>query len=144
MKRNKRYFLMQAIDRATRREVRMLYSYCRIDAQNKITNMWDKIKAQRVPDFFRSFFHEEIPEPGPIMRQMAERVDKNVEMAQVAPGPYRYSNTPYAREIMERMVCGDATKNVIVKKGAAIGATSALILGCGYIVYGSADGPDKE
>lgn len=111
---------MQAIDRATRREVRMLYSYCRIDAHNKITNMWDKIKAQRVPDFFRSFFQEEIPEPWPI------------------------SNTPYASEIMERMVYGDATKNVIVKKGPSIGFTSALIPGCGYIVYGSADGPDKE
>lgn len=117
MKRNKRYFLMQAIDRATRREVRMLNWYCRFDAQNKITNMWDKIKAQRVSDFFRSFFQEEIPEPGPIMRQMAERVDKNVEMAQVAPAPYRYSNTPYAREIMERMIySADKINELIVKK----------------------------
>lgn len=82
----------------------MVNRYCRVDAQNKITNMWDKIKAQRVSDFFRSFFQEDMP---------------------------------------ERM--GDATKNVIVKKGVNIGAaTSALIPGSGYIVYGSADGPDKE
>lgn len=137
---------MQAIDRATRREVRMLYTYCRIDAQSRITNMWEKIKAQRVPDFFRSFFEEEIPEPGPLMRQMAERVDKNVVMVDAASGPYRYSNTPYACKLMERMIYGgDATKNVIVKKGAAIGATSSMIPpGIGYLFYGSADGPDKE
>jgi phage terminase large subunit GpA-like protein len=51
------------------------------------------------------------------------------------PGPYRFNNTPYAREILDRISPYDSAHTVAIMKGAQIGISVGVIEnGIGYII----------
>lgn len=51
------------------------------------------------------------------------------------PGPFRYSHTPYLREVIDRLSPYDPAKIVAVKKGAQIGFSTGVIeSGIGWII----------
>jgi phage terminase large subunit GpA-like protein len=65
----------------------------------------------------------------------SEWVEKNVVMGQPFPGPYRYSKTPYAREIIDCLDPAHPAKWVAVMKGLQIGISSGVIIpGMGWII----------
>ena len=62
-------------------------------------------------------------------------VEENVEMGDPRPGPYRYSYTPYCREIIDRLASSDPAKWIAVMKGLQIGISAGVIIpGMGFII----------
>jgi len=55
-------------------------------------------------------------------------VEQNVVMGLPFRGPYRYSKTPYCREIINRLLADDPAKWVAWMKGLQIGASSGVII----------------
>lgn len=55
-------------------------------------------------------------------------VEQNIVMKQPFPGPYRYSKTPYCREIIDRLAPDDPAKWVAWMKGLQIGASAGVII----------------
>jgi terminase, large subunit len=55
-------------------------------------------------------------------------VEQNVIMGNPFPGPYRYSLTPYCREIIDRFSQDDPMNWIAVKKGAQIGLSSGVLI----------------
>lgn len=61
--------------------------------------------------------------------------EENIKMGSPRPGPYRYSYTPYCREIIDRLAIDDPAKWVAVMKGLQIGVSAGVIIpGLCYII----------
>ena len=61
--------------------------------------------------------------------------EANIKMGAPRPGPYRYSYTPYCREIIDRLAVDDPAKWVAVMKGLQIGVSAGVIIpGLCYII----------
>ena len=58
----------------------------------------------------------------------SEWVEQNVIMPKPFPGPYRYSKTPYCREIIDCFAQDHPAKWIAVKKGAQIGLSSGVLI----------------
>lgn len=62
-------------------------------------------------------------------------VEQNVVMGLPRQGPYRYSYTPYCKEIIDRLASNDPAKWIAVMKGLQIGISAGVIIpGMGYII----------
>jgi phage terminase large subunit GpA-like protein len=62
-------------------------------------------------------------------------VEQNVVMDQPFPGPYRYSKTPYCREIIDCLAPDHPARWVVWMKGLQIGASAGVIIpGLGWII----------
>lgn len=62
-------------------------------------------------------------------------IEQNVVMGQPHPGPYRYSQTPYCREIVDRLSPTDPARWIAVMKGLQVGLSSGVIIpGMGWII----------
>jgi phage terminase large subunit GpA-like protein len=62
-------------------------------------------------------------------------VEQNVIMGQPFPGPYRYSKTPYCREIIDCLAPDHPARWVAFMKGLQVGASSGIIIpGLGWII----------
>lgn len=55
-------------------------------------------------------------------------VEANVIMPKPFPGPYKYSFTPYWREVVNRFAKDDPMKWMAIKKGAQIGASAGVLI----------------
>lgn len=55
-------------------------------------------------------------------------VEENVIMSKPFPGPYRYSLTPYWKEVINRFAKDDPMRWMAIKKGAQIGASSGVLI----------------
>ncbi len=55
-------------------------------------------------------------------------VEKNLIMGKPFPGPFRYSRTPYTREIIDCLAPDSPVRKVAVMKGAQIGFSSGVIM----------------
>jgi phage terminase large subunit GpA-like protein len=75
------------------------------------------------------------PEPLYTVSQWADRYRVLPQKASAEPGPYRSARTPYLREIMDSLSVHDPTQEVVVMKGAQIGATEAANNLVGYIIH---------
>lgn len=58
----------------------------------------------------------------------SEWVEQNVVMPKPFPGPYKYSRTPYWREIIDRFDPRDPMRWMAIKKGAQIGASAGVLI----------------
>lgn len=58
----------------------------------------------------------------------SEWVEQNVIMGSPFPGPYKYSLTPYWREVIDRFSQDDPMNWIAIKKGAQIGASSGVLI----------------
>lgn len=58
----------------------------------------------------------------------SEWVEQNVIMGNPFPGPYKYSLTPYWREVIDRFSQDDPMNWIAVKKGAQIGFSSGVLI----------------
>ena len=58
----------------------------------------------------------------------SEWTEENVIMGSPFPGPYKYSLTPYCREIIDRFSQDDPMNWLAFKKGAQIGASSGVLI----------------
>lgn len=64
--------------------------------------------------------------------------EKKVKMKDPFPGPFRYSKTPYAREIIDCLSQTHPAHTVALMKGAQIGMSSGVIMpGIGWIIENS-------
>jgi phage terminase large subunit GpA-like protein len=62
-------------------------------------------------------------------------VEENVVMGPPFPGPYRYTKTPYCREIIDRLAPDNDARVVAVIKGMQIGVSAGVIIpGLCYII----------
>lgn len=62
-------------------------------------------------------------------------VEQNIVMGQPFPGPFRYTKTPYAREIIDCLAPDHPARWVAVMKGLQIGISAGVIIpGLGYII----------
>lgn len=65
----------------------------------------------------------------------ADWCEENVIMGKPFPGPYRYSKTPYAKEIINCLAADHPAHTIVVMKGAQIGLSSGFIMpGLGWII----------
>lgn len=65
----------------------------------------------------------------------SEWVEQNVIMGKPFPGPYRYSRTPYCREIIDCLAADHPSRKIAVMKGAQIGLSAGVIIpAMGYII----------
>lgn len=55
-------------------------------------------------------------------------VEQNVIMGKPFPGPFKYSRTPYAREIIDTMANDHPMRWVAVMKGAQIGLSAGVLI----------------
>lgn len=55
-------------------------------------------------------------------------VEQNVIMGKPFPGPYKYSRTPYCREIINRFAQDDPMRWIAIMKGAQIGLSAGVII----------------
>lgn len=61
--------------------------------------------------------------------------EHNLVMGEPFPGPYRYSRTPYVREIIDRLAPDDPARWIAVMKGLQIGVSAGVIIpGICYII----------
>lgn len=85
----------------------------------------------------------------------SEWVENNIIMPKPFPGPYRYSRTPYCREIIDCLSPDHPAKWVAVMKGAQIGLSAGVLIpgmcwmmkeapGNTYFTVGAADIVDKS
>lgn len=58
----------------------------------------------------------------------SEWVEQNVIMGKPFPGPFKYSRTPYWREIIDRFAQDDPMKWMAIMKGAQIGASASVLI----------------
>lgn len=65
----------------------------------------------------------------------SEWVEQNVIMGKPFPGPYRYTRTPYCREIIDCLSSDHPCRRAGVMKGAQIGISAGVIIpALGYII----------
>jgi phage terminase large subunit GpA-like protein len=65
----------------------------------------------------------------------ADWTEKRLTMDKPRPGPFRYSETPYTREIINRFSPYDDARVVAVMKGAQIGFSSGVLIpGIGWMI----------
>jgi phage terminase large subunit GpA-like protein len=65
----------------------------------------------------------------------SEWTEQNLVMPKPFPGPFKYSRTPYTREIVDHLSQESPARVVIVKKGAQIGFSSGVIYpGVGWMI----------
>lgn len=65
----------------------------------------------------------------------SEWTEQNMVMQKPFPGPFKYSKTPYAREIIDRLSPNDPCHTLALMKGAQIGMSSGVIIpGIGWII----------
>lgn len=65
----------------------------------------------------------------------SEWVEQNIVMGKPFPGPYKYSRTPYCREIIDCLAPDHPAKWVAVMKGAQIGMSAGVLIpGMGWII----------
>lgn len=79
---------------------------------------------------YRNQFKSMIRESGVKISTMkpSEWVEANVIMPnKPIPGPFRYTNTPYTREIVDCLAPDHPARRIAFKKGAQIGASSGII-----------------
>lgn len=55
-------------------------------------------------------------------------VEQNVIMGKPFPGPFKYSRTPYWREVIDRFAQDDPMKWMAIMKGAQIGASAGVLI----------------
>ena len=58
----------------------------------------------------------------------ADWIEENIVMGQPRPGPYRFSYTPYCREIVNRLHGANPAKWIAVMKGLQIGISAGVII----------------
>ncbi len=65
----------------------------------------------------------------------SEWVEQSIIMGQPRPGPFRYDETPYCREIIDCLAPDHPARWVAVMKGAQIGFSAGVIIpACGWII----------
>lgn len=65
----------------------------------------------------------------------SEWTEQNVIMQKPFPGPFRYTRTPYTREIIDCLAPDNPVQHIVVMKGAQIGFSSGVIYpGIGWII----------
>lgn len=65
----------------------------------------------------------------------SEWVEQNIIMQKPFPGPFRYSRTPYTREIIDCLSPSHPARTIVVMKGAQIGFSAGVIIpGCAWII----------
>lgn len=65
----------------------------------------------------------------------SEWTEQNVVMQKPFPGPFRYSRTPYTREIIDCLSQDHPAKTISVMKGAQIGFSAGVIFpGCAWLI----------
>lgn len=61
--------------------------------------------------------------------------EENLVMPKPFPGPFRYSKTPYTREIIDCLAADHPARDIAVMKGAQVGFSSGVIMpGAGWII----------
>lgn len=73
----------------------------------------------------QQLFESTVPELSDIMPD--EWTEQNVVMGKPFPGPFKYSHTPYTREIINCLHQSVPVHTIVVKKGAQIGFSSGVI-----------------
>ena len=64
--------------------------------------------------------------------------EQNMIMGKPYPGPFRYSKTPYTREIIDCLAPDHPARDIAVMKGAQVGFSSGVIMpACGWIIKNS-------
>ena len=69
---------------------------------------------------------------------MSESADQHRRLSGKAasePGPWRTSQTPYLREIMDCLSSASSIERVVVMKGAQIGISECCNNWIGYVIY---------
>lgn len=84
----------------------------------------------------KSLLEDSIPQISDIMP--SEWTEQNMVMQKPFPGPFRYSLTPYTREIIDCLSASVAVDTIVVMKGAQIGFSNGVIYpGIGWIIANS-------
>lgn len=87
-----------------------------------------------VEQVWREALNSILPPPRLTISEWAD-ANRFMDNMSPIPGPWRTSNTPYLREIMDALTPFAQNERVIVMKSVQVGATEVLLNTCGYLMH---------